>query len=134
MLDGVSLDQLRTFIAAADAGSFSAGARQLRRAQSVVSQTLANLEAQVGVKLFDRSRRAPVLTREGVALLAAAAAPARALGLGSGGCRRAAGRRCGPRAGGALPTAARWGLGAWGARGGAGRGGWRGGSISTTGG
>jgi len=27
MLDGVSLDQLRTFIAAADAGSFSAGAR-----------------------------------------------------------------------------------------------------------
>ncbi|TMH10005.1 MAG: LysR family transcriptional regulator, partial [Betaproteobacteria bacterium] len=44
MLDGVSLDQLRTFIAAADEGSFSAGGRRLRRAQSVVSQTLANLE------------------------------------------------------------------------------------------
>src|SRR5207247_11222939 len=74
MLDGVSLDQLRTFIAAADAGSFSAGARQLRRAQSVVSQKLANLEAQVGGKLFDRSRRAPVLTRVGLALLVEARA------------------------------------------------------------
>src|SRR5712691_9904142 len=62
MLDGVSLDQLRTFIAAADEGSFSAGGRRLRRAQSVVSQTLANLEAQLGVKLFDRSIREPALT------------------------------------------------------------------------
>lgn len=74
MLDGVSLDQLRTFIAAADEGSFSAGGRRLRRAQSVVSQTLANLEAQLGVKLFDRSSRRPVLTPQGVALLAEARA------------------------------------------------------------
>src|SRR6267154_2400204 len=74
MLDGVSLDQLRTFIAAADEGSFSAGGRRLRRAQSVVSQTLANLETQLGVKLFDRSRRQPVLTSQGVALLAEARA------------------------------------------------------------
>src|SRR5207245_579150 len=72
MLDGVSLDQLRTFIAAADEGSFSAGGRRLRRAQSVVSQTLSNLEAQLGVKLFDRSSRSPVLTKQGVALLAEA--------------------------------------------------------------
>jgi DNA-binding transcriptional LysR family regulator len=34
MLDSVSLDQLRTFIAAADEGSFSAAGRRLRRAQS----------------------------------------------------------------------------------------------------
>src|SRR5205809_6500624 len=74
MLAGVSLDQLRTFIAAADEGSFSAGGRRLRRAQSVVSQTLANLEAQLGVKLFDRSSRSPVLTKQGVALLAEARA------------------------------------------------------------
>src|ERR1700692_3125749 len=70
MLDGVSLDQLRTFIAAADEGSFSAASRRLRRAQSVVSQTLANLEGQLGVKLFDRSARFPVLTDQGRALLA----------------------------------------------------------------
>jgi hypothetical protein len=61
MLDSVSLDHLRIFIAAADEGSFSAGGRRLRRAQSVISQTLANLEAQLGVKLFDRSSRSPVL-------------------------------------------------------------------------
>ena len=92
MLDGVSLDQLRTFIAAADEGSFSAGGRRLRRAQSVVSQTLANLEAQLGVKLFDRSSRSPVLTSQGVALLAEARAvvsgmdafKARAKGLAGG--------------------------------------------------
>jgi DNA-binding transcriptional LysR family regulator len=70
MLDGVSLDQLRTFIAAADEGSFSAAGRRLRRAQSVVSQTLANLEGQLGLKLFDRSGHLPVLTDKGRALLA----------------------------------------------------------------
>jgi len=76
MLDGVSLDQLRTFIAAVDEGSFSAAGRRLRRAQSVVSQTLANLEGQLGVKLFDRSGHLPVLTDQGRALLADARAVA----------------------------------------------------------
>jgi len=70
MLDGVTLDQLRTFIAAVDEGSFSAAGRKLRRAQSVVSQTLANLEAQLGLKLFDRSARYPRLTDAGRGLLA----------------------------------------------------------------
>jgi DNA-binding transcriptional LysR family regulator len=70
MLDAVTLDQLRTFIAAADEGSFTAAGRRLRRAQSVVSQTLGNLEAQFGVKLFDRSERRPVLTPQGQVLLA----------------------------------------------------------------
>ena len=69
MLDGVTLDQVRTFIAAVDEGSFSAAGRKLRRAQSVVSQTLANLEAQLGIKLFDRSERYPKLTEEGRSLL-----------------------------------------------------------------
>jgi DNA-binding transcriptional LysR family regulator len=70
MLDGVSLDQIRIFIAAADEGSFSAAARRVARVQSVVSQTLANLEGQIGVTLFDRSTRFPVLTDQGRALLA----------------------------------------------------------------
>jgi DNA-binding transcriptional LysR family regulator len=76
MFDGVSLDQLRTFIAAADEGSFSAASRRLRRAQSVVSWTLANLEGQLGVKLFDRSGHLPVLTDQGRALLVDARAVA----------------------------------------------------------
>lgn len=70
MLDGVSLDQLRTFIAAADEGSFSAAARKLNRVQSAVSGWVAGLEAQVGVELFDRSGRFPRLTPEGSLLLA----------------------------------------------------------------
>lgn len=69
MLESVSLDQLRTFIAAVDEGSFSAAGRRLGRAQSMVSQTLANLEAQLGVQLFDRSARRPVLTAHGQALI-----------------------------------------------------------------
>ena len=69
MLDAMSMDQLRTFIAAADEGSFSAAGRKLRRAQSVVSTTLANLEQQVGFALFDRGGRYPQLTEAGRALL-----------------------------------------------------------------
>jgi DNA-binding transcriptional LysR family regulator len=74
MLNAVTLDQIRTFIAAADEGSFSGAGRRLRRAQSVVSQTLANLEGLLGVKLFDRSGRVPVLTDQGRALIAVARA------------------------------------------------------------
>src|ERR1700746_1710956 len=69
MFVGVSLDPLRTFIAAADEGSFSAAGRKLRRAQSVVSPTLANLEEQLGVKLFDPTGRHPRLTDLGRVLL-----------------------------------------------------------------
>ena len=70
MLDGVSLDQLRTFIAAVDKGSFSAAARRLNRVQSAVSGWVSGLEDQIGVVLFDRSGRYPKLTSEGVLLLA----------------------------------------------------------------
>ena len=69
MLDAVSLYQLRVFIAAAEEGSFSAAGRKLRRAQSLVSHAVANLEAQLNVKLFDRSRKYPRLTLPGQALL-----------------------------------------------------------------
>src|ERR1700759_1189467 len=70
MLDGVSLDQLRTFIAAVDEGSFSAASRKLLRSQSVVSEAVGNLEEQIGVALFDRSGRYPKLTPAGMVLLA----------------------------------------------------------------
>ena len=70
MLDGLSLDQLRAFIAAVDEGSFSAGARKLHRAQSAVSELVSNLEAQLGVALFDRSERYPKLTPAGIQLIA----------------------------------------------------------------
>ncbi|WP_028223061.1 LysR family transcriptional regulator [Paraburkholderia oxyphila] len=65
-----SLEQLRALIAVAETGSFSAAARQLDRAQSVVSYTIANLEALLGVALFERGKRKPELTAAGRAILA----------------------------------------------------------------
>lgn len=70
MLDGVSLDQLRAFIAAADEGNFSAAARKLYRVQSAVSSWISSLEEQLDVVLFDRTTRFPKLTPAGALLLA----------------------------------------------------------------
>lgn len=92
MLDALSLDQIRTFVTVADSGSFRSGAKRLTRVQSAVSHAIANLEAALGVQLFDRSGHRPVLTPEGAALLANArdilmrvdALRARARGLGEG--------------------------------------------------
>lgn len=64
-----TLDQLRVFVAVIDCGSFSRAATELHRTQSVVSYTIANLEAQLNVALFDRSKRKPTLTDAGKALL-----------------------------------------------------------------
>jgi DNA-binding transcriptional LysR family regulator len=72
MLEAVTLDQLRAFVAVADEGSFSAAARALRRVQSAVSHAIGNLEDQLGIALFDRSTRVPTLTAEGRAVLIAA--------------------------------------------------------------
>ncbi|MDB5439889.1 MAG: LysR family transcriptional regulator, partial [Caulobacteraceae bacterium] len=72
MLPGPSLDQLRIFVTAADEASFSAAGRRLGRAQSAISHAIANLEAQLGVILFDRTERRPRLTSAGAALLTTA--------------------------------------------------------------
>ena len=69
MLNGISLDHLRTFVAAADEGSFSAAGRRLGRAQSVVSEIIAKLEAQLRLPLFERVGRFPQLTPGGTSLL-----------------------------------------------------------------
>ncbi|OYX14993.1 MAG: LysR family transcriptional regulator [Rhizobiales bacterium 32-66-8] len=65
-----TLDQLRVFLAVTDSGSFAGAARRLGRATSVISYAIANLEAQLGVVLFDReSTRKPRLTEAGRAVL-----------------------------------------------------------------
>jgi DNA-binding transcriptional LysR family regulator len=51
-----TLDQLRVFLAVVEEGSFAAAARKLGRATSVVSYSIANLEAQLGVSLTDAGR------------------------------------------------------------------------------
>src|SRR5579863_3675786 len=62
-------EQVLVFLAVVDQGSFSAAARHLRRAQSAVTYAIQELEADLGVILFDRSRHRPALTPAGEALL-----------------------------------------------------------------
>ena len=75
-----TLDQLLVLVAVAEAGSFSATARALNRTQSVVSYTIASLERQLGLPLFDRGQRRPVLTPAGRAVLADARRVAAVMG------------------------------------------------------
>ncbi|WP_066766397.1 LysR family transcriptional regulator [Sphingobium sp. CCH11-B1] len=68
-----TFDQLRIFLTIVDTGSFAAAARKLNRAVSVISYGISNLEAQLGLSLFDRQgTRKPTLTVAGRALLAEA--------------------------------------------------------------
>lgn len=91
-IEPFSLDQLRVFSIVVETGSFSAAAQRLQRVQSAVSYAVATLESQLGVALFDRGGKRPVLTTEGEALLADAhsvlakadAFQARAAGLRQG--------------------------------------------------
>jgi DNA-binding transcriptional LysR family regulator len=70
-----SLDQLRVFVTVVETGSFAAAGRRLARATSAISYTIAHLEEQLGVALFDRTRtRKPVLTEAGAAVLSKARA------------------------------------------------------------
>lgn len=59
------LDQLHVFRTIADEGTFSAAAVKLNKTVSTISYTIANLEGQLQVKLFDRSQYRPTLTEFG---------------------------------------------------------------------
>ncbi|MFC3499866.1 LysR family transcriptional regulator [Micromonospora krabiensis] len=65
-MDTQLLDVFRTV---ARYRSITAAARQLRFTQSAVSRQIAALEAEVGVRVFDRLPRGVTLTEEGRALL-----------------------------------------------------------------
>lgn len=68
-----TLDQLTVFLTVVEVGSFAGAARRLNRATSVISYTIANLESQLGLSLFDReSTRKPQLTEAGRAVLSEA--------------------------------------------------------------
>lgn len=59
------LNAMQTFIRVAEAGSFSAAARQHGMKQSAMSQQVAALEAELGVVLLHRTTRAMALTEAG---------------------------------------------------------------------
>jgi DNA-binding transcriptional LysR family regulator len=59
------LNAINTFIRVAEAGSFSAAARQTGMKQSAVSQQIAALEEELGAVLLHRTTRAMALTEQG---------------------------------------------------------------------
>lgn len=66
-----TFDQLQIFLAVVDEGSFAAAGRRLNRAVSVISYGIGQLEAQLGLTLFQREgTKKPVLTPQGEAVLA----------------------------------------------------------------
>lgn len=69
----LSLRQLEVFVATARAGSTRAAADHVARSQSAASAALADLEASLGVQLFDRVGRRLELNENGRALLPKAA-------------------------------------------------------------
>ena len=68
-MDAITIDQLRVFRQVVEAGSFSAAARAMHRAQSAITYAVQKLEDQAGVALFDRDGYRPVLSEAGRALL-----------------------------------------------------------------
>ena len=64
----ISLRQLRYLVAVSDAGSFSAASVRTHVAQPALSRQIAMLEASVGARLLQRSRKGVTLTESGVRL------------------------------------------------------------------
>jgi DNA-binding transcriptional LysR family regulator len=71
-LNDLDLNKLSTFLAVVEARGITAAARQLGRTPSAVSQSVSQLEASLGCKLFDRVGKELVLTRGGRTLSVAA--------------------------------------------------------------
>lgn len=65
----LNLRQLEVFLATARSGSTRAAADRIARSQSAASTSLAELEAALGVELFDRIGRRLLLNENGRALL-----------------------------------------------------------------
>jgi DNA-binding transcriptional LysR family regulator len=66
----MDLNQLRTFAAVAELGHLTRAAERLHLSQPAVSGQLKALEAELGLRLFERSRSGMVLTSVGRELLA----------------------------------------------------------------
>jgi DNA-binding transcriptional LysR family regulator len=65
----LDLDQLHTFVAIADTGSFTRAAEQVFRTQSAVSMQMRRLEERLGKSLFAKDGRTNRLTEDGERLL-----------------------------------------------------------------
>ena len=69
MVSTLDLDQLRTFVAIAETGSFTRAAEVVFKTQSAVSMQMRRLEERIGKPIFVRDGRASRLTEDGERLL-----------------------------------------------------------------
>ncbi|WP_137390997.1 LysR family transcriptional regulator [Rhodoligotrophos defluvii] len=69
----VTLRQIESFIAVAETGNFSRASRRLGIAQPALSLAIKELEAELGLRLFDRTTRKVQLTEAGSEFFASAA-------------------------------------------------------------
>ncbi|MEV0276646.1 LysR family transcriptional regulator [Streptomyces sp. NPDC050610] len=74
----MDLDAVRTFVAITDEGTFHGASDSLSITQQAVSKRVAALEKSLGVRLFTRKARGPLLTVDGQAFLPHARALLRA--------------------------------------------------------
>ena len=65
----IDIDQLRTFIAIAETGSFTRAAEIVHKTQSAVSMQMKRLEERLDRPIFARDGRASKLTEDGERLL-----------------------------------------------------------------
>lgn len=65
MFSSDRLKGIATFVAVANAGSFTAAAERLNLTNSAVSKSVARLEERLGMRLFERTTRSLSLTEEG---------------------------------------------------------------------
>lgn len=68
-MNGLSWDDFRYFLSAAESGSLSAAAKSLCSNQPTVGRHIDTLEAALGLKLFQRHKRGLTLTNEGAWVL-----------------------------------------------------------------
>lgn len=69
----MEIEELRTFVAIAEAGGVSPAARRLGLSKSIVSRRLLRLEQELGVQLLARNTRGSTLTEAGTTFREAAA-------------------------------------------------------------
>ncbi|RZS85621.1 LysR family transcriptional regulator [Pigmentiphaga kullae] len=104
------LRQLEGFVAAAETGAFSKAADRLAMTQPAFSQLIRELEAMVGVRLFERTTRRMELTEGGRLLLAQVKRPLDDLQHAYANLRELAGGESGTVTFAVLPSSA-FGLG-----------------------
>jgi LysR family transcriptional regulator, low CO2-responsive transcriptional regulator len=65
----MEIKQLKAFLAIADTGTFTAGAREMHVTQAAISMQIRQLEDELGLQLFTRTPRQVILTEAGERLI-----------------------------------------------------------------